>query len=65
MGAVIILKKMPYFIEVQKDKNGESVKVRRKKKGYVEIAMLNELSMDKTERLRLKKDYDKMKSALC
>ena len=56
---------MPYFIEVQKDKNGESVKVRRKKKGYVEIAMLNELSMDKTERLRLKKDYDKMKSALC
>ena len=44
MGAVIIILKYQYFIEVQKDKNGEPVKARRKRKSYVENTMLNELS---------------------
>lgn len=44
---------------MQKDKNGEPVKVRRKKKSYVEIALINELAEDETVRLRLEKGYEK------
>lgn len=50
--------------EMPKDKNGEPVKVRRKNKSYVEIAMRNELSEPETVRLALQKGYGKMKEEL-
>lgn len=50
--------------EMQKDKNGEPVKSRRKKKSYVEIAMLNELSEAETVRLRIEKGYEVMRGKL-
>ena len=52
------------IFEMQKDKNGEPVKVRRKKKTYIEIAMLNELSEDETVRLALQKGYEEMRGKL-
>ena len=52
------------IFEMQKDKNGEPVKVRRKKKSYVEIAMLNEFSEDETVRLRIEKGYEEMRGKL-
>ena len=49
---------------VQKDKNGEPVKVRRKKKTYKEIAMLNEMSEEESVRVALQKGYEEMREKL-
>lgn len=43
------------IFEIQKDKNGEPVKVRRKKKIYKEIATLNEMSEE--EGVGIEKGY--------
>ena len=52
------------IFELQKDKNGEPVKVRRKKKTYKEIAMLNEMSEEESVRVALQKGYEEMKGKL-
>ena len=52
------------IFEIQKDKNGEPVKVRRKKKTYKEIAMLNELSEEESVRVALQKGYEEMREKL-
>lgn len=55
---------MPYFIEVQKDKNGEPAKVRRKKKIFVEMTVLNELAEIGTVRLRIEMGYKVMRKKI-
>ena len=56
---------LPNFINFDiKDKNGEPVKVRRKKKTYKEIAMLNEMSEEESVRIALQKGYEEMRQAL-
>lgn len=52
------------IFEMKKDENGEPQKVRRKKKTYQEIAMLNELSEAETVRLTLQKGYAQMRKEL-
>ena len=52
------------IFEVKKDKNGEPVKVRRKKKTYKEIAMLNEMSEEESVRVALQKGYEEMRGKL-
>ena len=49
------------IFEMQKDKNGEPVKDRRKKKTYKEIAMLNEMSEEESVRVALQKGYEEMR----
>ena len=49
---------------MQKDKNGEPVKVRRKKKTYKEIAMLNEMSEEESVRIALQRGYEEMRGKL-
>ena len=49
---------------MQKAKNGEPVKVRRKKKTYKEIAMLNEMSEEESVRVKLEKGYVHMREEL-
>lgn len=52
------------IFEMQKNENGESERVRRKKKNYIEIALLNELAEPETVRLTLQKAYAKMREEL-
>ena len=52
------------IFEMQKDKNGEPVKVRRTKKTYKEIAMLNEMSEEESVRIALQKGYEEMRGKL-
>ena len=52
------------IFEMQKDKNGEPVKVRRKKKTYKEIATLNEMSEEESVRIMLQKGYEEMRGKL-
>ena len=52
------------IFEMQKDKNGEPVKVRRKKKTYKEIATLNEMSEEESVRVALQKGYEEMRGKL-
>ena len=52
------------IFEMQKDKNGEPVKVRRKKKTYKEIAMLNEMSEEESVRVALQKGYEEIRGKL-
>ena len=52
------------IFEMQKDKNGELVKVRRKKKTYKDIATLNEISEEESVRVALQKGYEEMREKL-
>lgn len=52
------------IFEMQKDKNGEPVKVRRKKKTYKEIAMLNEISEEESVRVSLERVYKYIRNNL-
>jgi DNA-directed RNA polymerase subunit M/transcription elongation factor TFIIS len=52
------------IFEMQKDKNGEPVKVRRKKKTYKEIAMLNEMSEEESVRVSLERVYKYIRNNL-
>ena len=52
------------IFEMQKDKNGEPVKIRRKKKTYKEIAMLNEMSEEESVRITLQKGYEEIRGKL-
>ena len=47
-----------------KDKSGEPFKVRRKKKTYKEIAMLNEMSEEESVRVALQKGYEEIRGKL-
>ncbi|MEE1502809.1 MAG: hypothetical protein UGF89_01015 [Acutalibacteraceae bacterium] len=49
---------------MKKDKNGEPVKVRRKKKTYKEIAMLNEMSEEESVRVSLERVYKYIRNNL-
>ena len=49
---------------VQKIQSGEPVKVRRKKKTYKEIAMLNEMSEEESVGIMLQKGYEVMRGKL-
>jgi hypothetical protein len=52
------------IFEMKKDKNGEPVKVRRKKKTYKEIAMLNEMSEEESVRVSLERVYKYIRNNL-
>ena len=52
------------IFEMQKDKNGEPVKVRRKKKTYKEIAVLNEMSEEESVRVSLERVYKYIRNNL-
>ncbi|MEE1318681.1 MAG: hypothetical protein UHD05_04150, partial [Ruminococcus sp.] len=52
------------IFETKKDKNGEPVKVRRKKKTYKEIAMLNEMSEEESVRVSLERVYKYIRNNL-
>ena len=49
---------------MQKDKNGEPVKVHRKKKTYKEIAIINEIYKEESVKVALHKGYEEIREKL-